>query len=134
MAAAPGLRAGMISFKGHGRGAATMTTLDASRLLIAAAGSSFAKDSVQTLKEFGSLQPLAADNPVRGASVVERPSRITFEKYLTEMMQRLIDEKEQLSSCLPSPTPRSTTGSTTSSVRSSKAHGSPATSCPLSGR
>jgi hypothetical protein len=54
---------------------------------------------------------LAADNPVRGASVVERPSRITFEKYLAEMMQRLIDEKEQLSSCLPSPTPRSTTGS-----------------------
>src|SRR5664279_5275445 len=74
-------RAGMISFKGHGRGAATMTTPDASRLLIAAAGSSFAKDSVQTLKEFGSLQPLAADKPVRGAAVMERPSRITFEKY-----------------------------------------------------
>jgi hypothetical protein len=96
-------RAGMISFKGHGRGAATMTTLDASRLLIATAGSSFVKDSVETLEEFGSLQLLAADKPVRGGAVVERPSRIAFEKYLAEMMQRLIDEKEQLSSAYRRP-------------------------------
>ena len=96
-------RAGMISFKGHGRGAATMTTLDASRLLIAAAGSSFVKDSVETLEEFGSLQSLAADKPVRGSAVVERPSRVAFEKYLAEMIQRLIDEKDQLPSAYRRP-------------------------------
>lgn len=91
-------RAGLISFKGHGRGAATMTTLDAARLLIAAAGSSFAKDSVETVEEFGGLQPLAADKHARGAANVERPPRIAFEKYLAEMMQRLIDEGDQLPS------------------------------------
>jgi hypothetical protein len=96
-------RAGMISFKGHGRGAAAMTTLDASRLLIAAAGSSFVKDSVETLEEFGSLQPLASDKSVRGGATVERPPRIAFEKYLAEMMQRLIDEKDQLSSAYRRP-------------------------------
>jgi len=80
-----------------------MTTLDASRLLIATAGSSFVKDSVETLKEFGSLQPLVADKPVRGGATVERPPRIAFEKYLAEMMQRLIDEKEQLSSAYRRP-------------------------------
>ena len=79
-----------------------MTTLDASRLLIATAGSSFVKDSVETLEEFGSLQPLAADKPVRGRATVARPPVIAFEKYLAEMMQRLIDEKEQrLSVTLP---------------------------------
>jgi hypothetical protein len=96
-------RAGMISFKGHGRGAAAMTTLDASRLLIAAAGSSFVKDSVETLEEFGSLQPLSADKPARGGVTADRLPRIAFEKYLAEMMQRLIDEKEQLSSAYRRP-------------------------------
>ena len=80
-----------------------MTTLDAARLLIAAAGSSFAKDSVETVEEFGGLQPLAADKPARGAAAVERPPRIAFEKYLAEMMQRLIDEKDQLPSAYRRP-------------------------------
>ena len=96
-------RAELITFKGHGRGAAAMTTLDAARLLIAAAGSSFAKDSVKTLEEFGGLQPLATDKPVRGAATVERPPRIAFEKYLAQMMQRLIDEKDQLPSAYRRP-------------------------------
>jgi hypothetical protein len=80
-----------------------MTALNASRLSIATAGCSFVKDSVESLKEFGSLQPLAADKPVRGGATVERPPRIAFEKYLAEMMQRLIDEKEQLSSAFRRP-------------------------------
>jgi hypothetical protein len=96
-------RAGMISFKGHGRGAATMTTLDASRLLIATAGSSFVKDSVETLEEFGSLQPIGSGKPMRGSLTEVLQPRIAFEKYLAEMMQRLIDEKEQLSSAYRRP-------------------------------
>lgn len=50
--------AGEISFKGFGRSAAAMTPLDASRLLIAAAGSYFAKDSARVLKGFGKLKPM----------------------------------------------------------------------------
>lgn len=96
-------RAGMISFKGHGRGAATMTTLDASRLLIAAAGSSFVKDSVETLEEFGSLQPIGSGKPLRGSVTKDLQPRIALEKYLAEMMQRLIDEREQLSSAYRRP-------------------------------
>src|SRR6202022_3125575 len=90
-------RAGMISFKGHGRGAAAMTTLDAARLLIAAAGSPFVKDSVATLEEFGSLQPIGAGKPMRGSVTGDLQPRIALENYLAGMMQRLIDEREQLS-------------------------------------
>jgi hypothetical protein len=50
--------AGEITFKGYGRAAAAMTPLDASRLLIAAAGSTFAKDSVEVLKRFAKLKPV----------------------------------------------------------------------------
>lgn len=50
--------AGEISFKGYGRAAAAMTALDASRLVIAAAGSTFAKDSLQVLKRFAKLRPV----------------------------------------------------------------------------
>ena len=96
-------RAGLITFKGHGRGAATMTTLDASRLLIATAGSSFVKDSVETLEEFGSLQPIGSGKPLRGSVTKKLQPRIALEKYLAEMMQRLIDEKAQLSSAYRRP-------------------------------
>jgi hypothetical protein len=47
-----------ISFKGFGQSAAAMTPLDASRLLIAAAGSYFAKDSARVLERFGKLKPM----------------------------------------------------------------------------
>jgi hypothetical protein len=47
--------AGEITFKGHGRSAASMTATDASKLLIAVAGSSFVKDSVDILRGFSIL-------------------------------------------------------------------------------
>lgn len=50
--------AGEISFKGYGRAAAKMTPLDAARLVIAALGSTFAKDSVQVLRRFAKLKPI----------------------------------------------------------------------------
>lgn len=50
--------AGLISRKGHGRGAAKMTPLDATRLLLAASGSILSKDSVRSAKEFGQLKPI----------------------------------------------------------------------------
>lgn len=49
-----------ISFKGYGRAAAAMTPLDASRLVIAAAGSTFAKDSAEVLRRFAKLKPLGS--------------------------------------------------------------------------
>jgi hypothetical protein len=50
---------GAITFKGYGRGAAKMTPLDAARLVIAAAGSNFAKDSVEVLARFAKLGPIS---------------------------------------------------------------------------
>jgi hypothetical protein len=83
-------RAGMISFKGHGRGAAAMTTLDAARLLIAAAGSSFVKDSLETLEGFGKLKPMRKSPRQRSMK------EITLEAHLADVMQMLIHEREQL--------------------------------------
>ena len=80
-------RAGMISFKGHGRGAAAMTTLDASRLLITASGSPFVKDSIETLRGFGELKPI---------NQTSRPLGMTLETFLANVMQKLIDEKDDL--------------------------------------
>ncbi|MEH2505614.1 hypothetical protein V1290_004425 [Bradyrhizobium sp. AZCC 1578] len=51
--------AGWISFKGYGRAAAAMNALDASRLLIASVGSTFAKDSLDVLKRFSGLKPVS---------------------------------------------------------------------------
>jgi hypothetical protein len=47
--------AGEITFKGYGSSAAAMTPLDAANLVIAAAGSTFVKDSNATLRAFGDL-------------------------------------------------------------------------------
>jgi hypothetical protein len=96
-------RAGRISFKGHGRGAAAMTTLDAASLLIAAAGSSFVKDSVETLDGFRNLQPIGAGKPMRGSVTGDLQPRLALEKYLAETLQWLIDEKEQLPSAYRRP-------------------------------
>jgi DNA-binding transcriptional ArsR family regulator len=46
----------LVSYRGRGRHAAEMTSLDAARLVITAAGSQFVKDSVATLARFGSLR------------------------------------------------------------------------------
>ncbi|MGB3486528.1 MAG: hypothetical protein WBA62_00350 [Xanthobacteraceae bacterium] len=51
--------AGKITFKGYGRAAAAMTPLDASRLVIASAGSIFAKDSIDVLARFAKLVPIS---------------------------------------------------------------------------
>ena len=60
--------AGEITFKGYGRAAAAMTPLDASRLLIAVAGSTFAKDSVDVLKRFAKLKPVRLKSAGRRSS------------------------------------------------------------------
>lgn len=78
-------RVGLISFKGHGRGAAEMTTLDAARLLIAAAASPYTKASVVTVESFGSLLPSR-----------ERRLKSNLETYLANMLQRLNDERSNL--------------------------------------
>lgn len=49
---------GGISFKGYGRGAAAMTAADASRLVIAVAGSLAAKHAAEALAAFKDLKPL----------------------------------------------------------------------------
>jgi hypothetical protein len=93
----------MITFKGHGRGAAAMTTLDASRLLITAAGSSFVKDSLETLEGFRRLQPLGAGKPIPGSRIKESRPHVALEVYLAQMMQRLIDQRDQLSNAYRRP-------------------------------
>src|SRR6476620_4120523 len=84
----------MISFKGYGRGAALMTTLDAARLVLAVAGSSFVKDSVDTLEGFRELQNVGAGKPSNKRGDVY--PTVTLENYLAQMMQRLIAQKNQL--------------------------------------
>jgi hypothetical protein len=85
--------AGQISFKGYGRAAAEMTALDASRLLIASAGSTFAKDSLDVLKRFANLKPLR-----RGSSggtlekaletrIAELPFEVPPEDYVKRMVR-----------------------------------------------
>ena len=75
-----------------------MTTLDASCLLITVAGSSFVKDSVETLAEFRKLQPIGAGKPIRGSLTKDLKPKIALDVYVARMMQRLIDERERLSS------------------------------------
>jgi len=75
----------------QGRAAASNTTsLDAARLLIAAAGSSFVKDSLETLEGFGKLRPARKSPRPRGVK------EITLEMHLAEVMQKLVDERDRL--------------------------------------
>jgi hypothetical protein len=85
-------RAGMISFKGYGRGAAGMTPLDAARLLITVAGSSFVKDSLATLEGFGGLKLAKKAPRPRGM----RNAEVTMEAYLADLIQSLIDDRGSL--------------------------------------
>jgi hypothetical protein len=68
---------------------AAMTTLDAARLLIAVAGCSFVKDPIETLEGFGRLKPTRKTPRPRGLK------EITLETHLAEVMQKLIDERDQ---------------------------------------
>jgi hypothetical protein len=76
--------AGKISFKGYGRAAAAMTSLDASRLLLASAGSHFAKDSLQVLENFGGLKPLRHPR-----------SNATLEECLAKRIESALKEKPE---------------------------------------
>lgn len=67
---------GMVSQKGRGRGAASMTSLDAARLIIAVAGSFAVKDSVATVAAFGPLLP----------------PRVSAGLCFEDMLARLIDK------------------------------------------
>lgn len=69
---------GQITFKGYGRGAADMSELDGARLVIAAAASTFAKDSAEALSRFASLAPVGT-----------KKSRITLESFLADRMREL---------------------------------------------
>ncbi|MGY3581401.1 hypothetical protein ACVIGB_000529 [Bradyrhizobium sp. USDA 4341] len=68
---------GLITFKGFGRSAAAMEPIDAARLLIAVAGSTFAKDGVQVLGRFAKL------------ATASRPE--TFEEVMASDIAALAD-------------------------------------------
>ena len=76
--------AGKISFKGYGRAAAAMTSLDASRLLLAATGSLFAKDSLQILENFGGLKLLRYPR-----------SNLTLEECVAKRIEKALKEKPE---------------------------------------
>ncbi|UFW42300.1 hypothetical protein [Bradyrhizobium sp. WSM471] len=69
---------GLISFKGYGRGAADMSELDGARLVLAAAASTFAKDSAEALRRFANLAPVGT-----------KKSRITLEGFLADRIKEL---------------------------------------------
>ncbi len=79
--------AGKISFKGYGRAAAAMTSLDASRLLLGATGSVFAKDSLQVLENFGGLK-----------SLQYRRSNFTLEAFLAKRIDLILREEASATS------------------------------------
>jgi hypothetical protein len=85
--------AGEITFKGYGRAAAAMTPLDASRLLIAAAGSTFAKDSVDVLKRFAKLKPVRSKSAgdtleqLLAIRIAELPMEIPPEDYVRQQVR-----------------------------------------------
>lgn len=71
--------AGKITFTAYGRAAADMTALDASRMIIASAGSYFAKDSALVLDRFAGL-----------TTITKRTRRImTLEDCLAERIAEL---------------------------------------------
>jgi hypothetical protein len=84
-------------------GGAALEPFNAASLLIAVAGSSFVKDSVETLDGFRNLQPIGAGKPMRGSVTRDLQPRAALEKYLAETLQWLIDEKEQLLSAYRRP-------------------------------
>lgn len=88
--------AGGITFKGYGRGAAEMTADDASRLVIAVAGSLAAKHAAEALAAFRYLKPLGPkargltlehflsehiDGLARGSVLAGRSSNVPYRVY-----------------------------------------------------
>jgi hypothetical protein len=71
--------AGLISQKGHGRGAAQMTPTDAANLLIAVAGTGVAKEAGAAIKAFRSLD----DAIVLGGGVGDSPGRLLIKEWLS---------------------------------------------------
>jgi hypothetical protein len=69
-----------------------MTPLDASRLLIAAAGSTFAKDSVDVLKRFAKLKPVRPKSAsgtleqLLAIRIAELPMEILPEDYVRQQL------------------------------------------------
>lgn len=76
----------LISAKGRGRGAAAMTPLDAARLLLAAVGADFVKDSVAALDAFGDLQPIGRRDPSGATALVSQ---------LAALLTRLASELDE---------------------------------------
>ncbi|MET4149082.1 MULTISPECIES: hypothetical protein [unclassified Bradyrhizobium] len=76
----------LISAKGRGRGAAAMTPLDAARLLLAAAGADFVKDSVAALDAFGDLHPIGRRDPGGATALVSQ---------LAALLTRLATETDE---------------------------------------
>jgi hypothetical protein len=79
--------AGHISFKGYGRSAADMTSLDAARLLIASTASTFAKDSTEMLERFAHLKPL-------GRKSINLTLESALEKRLDELPMHIPSEDD----------------------------------------
>ncbi|MCK1525443.1 hypothetical protein [Bradyrhizobium sp. 17] len=69
---------GQILFAGYGRAAAEMTSLEAARLVLACAGSTFAKDSMEVLKRFAHLRPAGS-----------KKSSISLEQFLSGRIAEL---------------------------------------------
>src|ERR1035437_9265377 len=80
-----------------------MTKLYARRLFFVAAGSSFVKDSMETLTQFRKLQPIGAGKPMFGSTTKELMPKVALDVYLAKMMQRLIDQKDRLSNAYRRP-------------------------------
>jgi hypothetical protein len=68
---------GAITFKGHGKGAATMTALDAAGLIIAVAGSPYAANAAVTYEKFA------------GLTLLDPHSTTTLVEYLTLVIDDL---------------------------------------------
>jgi hypothetical protein len=81
-------RKNTITFSGFGRGAAEMTVIDATRLLIAVAASQLVKDSSTTLTAFSKLEPIRLHK--------QSGKKITLEDQVASMMLGLIERRNDL--------------------------------------
>jgi hypothetical protein len=72
--------AGLISQKGHGRGAAQMSPTDAANLLIAVAGTGVTKEAGAAIKAFRSLSLAVWDD-----TLGDSPGRLLIKEWLTQL-------------------------------------------------
>jgi hypothetical protein len=86
--------ASLINRRGVGKSAARMTSLDAARVLLAAAGSPLVKDSVETVREYGALlSHQGFEPPSRGLEA----GQFNLESNLAVELDRLAAENTPLS-------------------------------------